>query len=216
VNLKAMLFALFIYPGVEPIDLAPLGVLSMARRLDASIQFTTIARCAGEVTLSNGLQVIAQHSVLNAPAVDVLIIAGGPGWSAEAGERDTIEFLKSRAATTLLVSICTGAMILARTGLLDGRRATTKQQVVPPEASPLDLLRRQHPEIEVVSASLVDQGTLVTAGGVSLCIDATLHLLQRFYGETLASETARILEYHRAWRANRDLFPPLNNEASLH
>jgi transcriptional regulator GlxA family with amidase domain len=210
-----MLFALYLYPGVEPIDLAPLGVLSMARRLDASIEFTTIARKSGEVTLSNGLRVIAEHSVCDAPALDVLIIAGGPGWSDEAGEPQTIDFLKSRAASTLLVSICTGAMILARTGLLDGRRATTKQQVVAPECSPLEALRRQHPEIEVVSASLVDEGRLVTAGGVSLCIDATLHLLQRFYGAQLACETARILEYHRAWRCNQELFPSLSHDASI-
>lgn len=210
-----MLFALFIYPGVEPIDLAPLGVLSMARRLDASIQFTTIARHAGEVMLSNGLRVMADHGVASAPAVEVLIIAGGPGWSSEAVEPETIAFLKSRAATTLLVSICTGAMILAKTGLLAGHRATTKQQVVAPETSPLDVLTREHPDIDVVSASLVDEGTLVTAGGVSLCIDATLHLLQRFYGQQLAFETARIMEYSRAWQANLELFPPLTHEASI-
>ena len=210
-----MLFALFIYPGVEPIDLAPLGVLSMARRLDPSIRFTTIARQAGEVMLSNGLRVMADHGLQDAPPVDVLIIAGGPGWSSECLIPQTIDFLKARAATTLLMSICTGAMILAKTGLLAGRRATTKQQVVPPEISPFEVLTREHPEIEVVSASLVDQGTLLSAGGVSLCIDATLHLLQKFYGEELALETARIMEYHRAWRANRELFPPVTDEASI-
>jgi len=52
----------------------------------------------------------------------------------------------------------------------------------------------------------VDTGTVVTGGGVSLCIDTTLHLLARMLGPEVAAETARILEYDRAWRANRDGF----------
>jgi len=207
-----MRFGLLVYPGVEPIDLAPLGVLSMARRLEPGIETTLIARRSGPVALSNGLRVLADYGIEDAPAVDVLIIAGGPGWAAEAGQASTLSFLRERALSTLLMSICTGAMILAKAGLLSGYCATTKQQVVAPEESPLAVLSREYPDIKVVSCSLVDNGTILTAGGVSLCIDATLYLLQRLYSTRLADETARIMEYHRAWEANRTLFPVFTDE----
>ena len=208
-----MRFALLIYPGVEPIDLAPLGVLSMARRLEPSISFCTIARDAGQVLLNNGLRVIADHALSEVLHIDVLIIAGGPGWVDESQQPETLHFLKNAAATTQIMSICTGAMILANSGLLNGRKATTKREVVPPEEPPVDVLRREHGEIEVVEASLVDSGTILTAGGVSLCIDATLYLLERCYGVTLAAETARIMEYHRAWDTNKNNFRVVHDDA---
>lgn len=60
----------------------------------------------------------------------------------------------------------------------------------------------------VQDASLVDDGMIVTGGGVSLCIDTMLHLLKRLFGQQLADETARIMEYNRAWAANLSQFPP--------
>jgi transcriptional regulator GlxA family with amidase domain len=61
----------------------------------------------------------------------------------------------------------------------------------------------------VRAAMLVDRGGLVTGGGVSLCIDTTLHLLADMLGQHTADETARIMEYQRAWRANREAFAPV-------
>jgi transcriptional regulator GlxA family with amidase domain len=100
-------------------------------------------------------------------------------------------------------------MILAASGILDGGPATTKREVVPPEKSPLDLMRTSYPRIDVREAMLVDGGGIVTGGGVSLCIDTTLHLLAALLGQHVADETARIMEYRRAWQANRDGFAPV-------
>jgi transcriptional regulator GlxA family with amidase domain len=100
-------------------------------------------------------------------------------------------------------------MILAAGGMLDGKKATTKREVVPPEASPLEIMRQLYPEIDVVAASLVDDDGVTTGGGVSLCIDATLHIIGRELGARVAQETARILEYSRAWTANRREFPSI-------
>ena len=101
-------------------------------------------------------------------------------------------------------------MILGASGVLDGKPATTKRAVVPPETPPVEAMRAQYPRIDVREASLVDAGPVITGGGVSLCIDAMLHLLGRLYGDGVAVETARILEYERAWSANRQQFPPLD------
>ena len=100
--------------------------------------------------------------------------------------------------------MCTGAMILAASGVLDDAAATTKRSVVPPEVSPLARMRDMYPRIDVREAPIVDTGAVVTGGGVSLCIDTTLHILEDMLGEQVASETARILEYQRAREANRN------------
>jgi transcriptional regulator GlxA family with amidase domain len=204
-----MRFGVFIYDGVEPIDLATYGVLSMARRIRPDIALCTIAPAAGPVALSNGLTVLADHGIATAPPLDVLIVTGGPGWPDQAAAPDTLAFLRRRAADGLIVSVCTGGMILGASGLLDGKPATTKREIVPPEAPPLARLRAEHPAIDVREASLVDAGDVITGGGVALCIDTMLHLLQRLFGAAVAAETARILEYDRAWAANRAQFPPL-------
>jgi transcriptional regulator GlxA family with amidase domain len=204
-----MRFGVFIYDGVEPIDLAAYGVLSMARRVVPAIEICTIAPAGGVVKLANGLRVVADHGVRDAPACDVLIVTGGPGWEAQTKAAETLEFLRSQPPQTRLVSVCTGAMILAAAGILDGKKATTKRAVRPPETSPIDLMRQRHPAIDVDVASLVDCGGVTTGGGVSLCIDTVLHVIAREFGMPAAQETARIIEYTRAWDANRREFPAI-------
>jgi transcriptional regulator GlxA family with amidase domain len=203
-----MLFGVLIYEGVEPIDLATFGVLSMARRIRPDIEVCTIAPRGGVTVLANGLRVIADYDLQTAPHVDVLIVTGGPGWPEQARSPEMLEFLRRRAAKIPIASVCTGGMILAAGGLLDHKAATTKRAVVPPELSPLQQLRDQHPNVTVREASLVDEGDIVTGGGVSLCIDTMLHLLKKSFGAEVAAETARIIEYQRAWAANLEQFPP--------
>jgi transcriptional regulator GlxA family with amidase domain len=137
-----------------------------------------------------------------------VIVTGGPGWSAQAMRPATLDYIRRVHATGRVASVCTGGMILAASGILDGGPATTKREVVPPETSPLEVMRTTYPRIEVREALLVDSGAVVTGGGVTLCIDTTLHLLEAMLGPQVARETARILEYDRAWRANRDGFAP--------
>ncbi|WP_454629969.1 DJ-1/PfpI family protein [Bradyrhizobium cenepequi] len=197
-----MLFGIFIYDGVEPIDLATFGVLSMARRIVPRIRICTIAPKAGIVSLSNGLDVIAQFSIDDAPVCDVVIVTGGPGWERQAASETTLDYIRRVHASTQVASVCTGGMILAASGVLDGIAATTKRAVTPPEVSPLGRMRSAYPQIDAQEAPIVDSGAVVTGGGVSLCIDTTLHIIQRMLGEAVANETARIIEYQRARKAN--------------
>jgi transcriptional regulator GlxA family with amidase domain len=201
-----MRFGIFIYDGVEPIDLATYGVLSMARRIAPMIQVCTIAPNAGITLLSNGLRVVADFGIDNAPPCDLVIVTGGPGWSAQAKSPATLDYVRKVYASSTIASVCTGSMILAASGILNDGAATTKREVVEPESSPLEVMRASYPRIEVEEAILVDSGSVVTGGGVSLCIDTTLYLLAKMAGESIADETARIMEYQRARRANRDEF----------
>jgi transcriptional regulator GlxA family with amidase domain len=207
-------FGVFIYDGVEPIELAIYGVLSMARRVEPAISICTIAPTAGVVTMSNGLRVIADHGIDDAPDCAVLIVCGGPGWEAQANNTETLDFIRSRPADTRLASVCTGAMILAASGMLDGKKATTKREVIAPDQSPLEIMRQHYPQIDAQAASLVECDGVTTGGGVSLCIDTTLHLIERELGARVAQETARIIEYSRAREANRREFPSIVSDGS--
>ena len=204
-----MRFGIFIYDGVEPIDLATFGVLSMARRIAPEIEICTIAPSAGPVALANGLKVSADFGIDDAPSCDLVIVTGGAGWPVQAQATATLDYIRRVHASGRIASVCTGGMILAASGILDGGPATTKREVVPPEKSPLDVMRAGYPQIDVREAMLVDRGGVVTGGGVSLCIDTTLHLLAGMLGQHVADETARIMEYQRAWQANREGFAPV-------
>lgn len=203
-----MRVAVFLYPGVEPVDLATYGVLSIARRVAPQISMFTVAPTSGEMRLANGLRVLADHGFVDCPPADVLLITGGPGWTAQCADAATLDFIRRYAPGRIVMAVCTGAMILAATGLLDGRAATTKCAVVDGEAAPVRLMRERHPRIEVhEGVSLVDCGPVITGGGVTLGIDATLYLIERVLGKAVADETARVMEYARALKVNRDALP---------
>jgi transcriptional regulator GlxA family with amidase domain len=192
-----------IYEGVEPIDIGgTVGVVSMAARVLPAVRAVTISRLAGPVALAGGLTVAAAYGFGSAPGCDVVIVCGGPGWPKAAADPDTAAWLRALRPEGA-ASVCTGAMILGAAGMLDGRRATTRRMAVGSEpAAPLDLLGRDG-SVRTVAAQVVDDG-VVTGGGVSLAIDATLYLLGRLYGPDAAHDVARVIEYDRAYAANRD------------
>lgn len=208
-----MRYGILLYDGVEPIDVgATFGVLSMARRVEPRLSFFGIARSAGTVVCANGLRVVADHGFATCPEMDILVVTGGPGWSAAAADPETLAFVRRVAAGTAVASICTGAMILAGAGVLDGRTATTKREVIATEIPPVEVLRERHPTVTVIETSVVQSGRVVTSGGVSLGIDGMLHVIAQLHGADVANETARILEYQRAWAANRSALPPVLSE----
>ena len=205
-----MRFGVLIYDGVEPVDLATYGVLSMARRVAPEISIFTVAPMRGVVSFANGLSVIADYGFDDCPECDALIVTGGPGWMAQCANPATLAFLRDYKPKKVTAGVCTGGMIMAAAGLLDGYAATTKREVIGAEVPPVNLLRDRHPAVKVEpAAGLVDCGTIVTGGGVTLGIDATLHLVAKLLGQRVADETARIMEYSRAWRVNKEAMPVL-------
>src|SRR6185437_10841369 len=100
-----MRFGIFIYDGVEPIDLATYGVLSMARRIAPEIEICTIAPRAGSVRLANGLTVIADFGINRAPACDLVIVTGGPGWMLQAETAATRDYVRRVRASGRLASV---------------------------------------------------------------------------------------------------------------
>src|SRR5579862_5222622 len=105
-----MRFGIVIYDGVEPIDLATYGVLSMARRIAPEIEICTIAPRAGAVALANGLKVVADFGMDDAPDCEIVIVTGGPGWTVQAETPATLEYVRKVHASGRIASVCTGAM----------------------------------------------------------------------------------------------------------
>ncbi len=180
----------------------------MAKRLAPDLKFFVVSKSGGELEMANGLRLVADHGFRDCAPADVLMVLGGPGWQAAADDAAILSFVREfyRSDGTV-AAVCTGGMIVAATGLLDGLPATTKREIVEGETRPLDLLAERCPGSRVIEARVVDAGRVLTGGGVSLGIDMTLHLLERFLGRPIAEETARILEYRQAWKANAAALP---------
>jgi len=192
---------IYMFDEVEVLDFAgPFEVFSTAARLGARQQPdqpapfrpTLIADRARTVQTRGGLPIGCGASIAAHPPLDVLIVPGGVV-DAELARADVIAWIARTAPTTrITASVCTGAFLLAKAGLLDGRRATTHWEDV-------DDLRRQFPRVTVeTGAPWVDEDRIVTSAGISAGIDMSLHLVSRLAGEPHARATARQMDYH--WR----------------
>jgi transcriptional regulator GlxA family with amidase domain len=184
-------FAFAVFPGAEELDLVgPWEALALARDYgEREIELLTVALTREPVTLRGGLRVVPDFAFGSEPVADAIVVPGGPGTRDEPAWKPVVAWVSARREIPLITSVCTGAFVLARAGLLDGRRATTHY-------SRLDELRGQHPEVTVVDdLRVVDEGRVVTAGGVTAGIDLGLHLVSRFFDEELAKVVAEVMEY---------------------
>ena len=186
------LVGILLFDGVEVLDFAgPYEVCSGTLGPDGRtyVDVVTIAP-AEEVVCQGGLRVRPDHTVLDCPLLDALIVPGGPGADDPTPVQSDLllPFLRERAPVTPTVaSVCTGAFLLGRAGLLDGRRATT-------HSGALDRLRAEFPAVDVVAEKVVDEGPILTAAGVSSGIDLALHLFDRWFGPDARARAARGLD----------------------
>jgi transcriptional regulator GlxA family with amidase domain len=197
--------AILLFPGVEELDaLGPYEVLQTARAIGADID-TSLVSATSNATLpmSKGAVIVPHGAYAEGGRPDLLIVPGG-GWAArapqgaraEAENPDTLALLRrSHDGGTILAGVCTGAMIIAAAGLLEGRPAITHH-------SACDDLRAAG--ALVTRARIVDDGDIVTCGGVTSGLDLAIWLVDRFFGAGVATEVERYLEYERrgvVWRA---------------
>jgi transcriptional regulator GlxA family with amidase domain len=185
--------AIYVFDDVEVLDFAgPFEVFSVAGRRQGLDPFDvfTVAKEAGPVTARNGLSLNPAWHFGSAPPIDLLVIPGGYGSRAAMADPDVLRWVGERGrASELLLSICTGSLILARAGLLDGLAATTHHGAI-------EELREAAPRTRVeIDARVVDNGHVITAAGVSSGIDMSLHVVERLLGRDAAEETARYIEY---------------------
>lgn len=193
--------AVLVFDGVEDIDFAgPMEVFGQT----GAIQFTVGPSTAAVRTVA-GLKLQPDHDFAHAPPADVLLIPGG-AIGAVSENPKLLAWIRERSAESRAVlSVCTGAFILGKAGLLDGHRATTIAGMIPE-------LARRHPKATIVrDLRYVDNGVIITTGGLSAGIDGALHLVDRELGRLTAERTARDLEY--VW--NSDPHSEFGNSARL-
>jgi len=183
---------ILLFDGFDELDgVGPYEVFDSGARRGADLEVSLVTREPEEMILaSHGLKVVPDGQ-LGRP--DLLVVPGG-GWRDGGGVSDVVdEGVLPRAVAdrhddgATVASVCTGAMVLREAGLLDGRPATTHHAA--------------HDDLEAVAdrvdARVVDDGDLVTAGGVTAGIDLALYLLERAFGAGVATAVARQLEHDR-------------------
>lgn len=149
---------------------------------------TVVAPIAGPIVSSSGLAVMAEALPPADLALDTLIIAGGSGVDAARADHALVEWVRRRAGVTRRVaSVCTGAFLLAATGLLDGRRATTHWSRCADLAAEFPAVRVEDDPI------YVNEGAIWTSAGVTAGIDMALALVEADLGRTVATTVARYL-----------------------
>jgi transcriptional regulator GlxA family with amidase domain len=189
---------ILVFPEVEVLDFCgPFEVFSVTRldedrrRQDRSAyEVHIVAEIAGVVVATGGLKVVADHRLEDCPPLDVLVVPGGWGTRREMNNDRLIDWLRERAnAAQTLSSVCTGSLLLAKAGLLDGKRATTHWRA-------LDEMRGLFPAVQVIDDQhIVDEGNLITSAGISAGIDMALLVVARHHGDAVARATARYMEY---------------------
>lgn len=185
--------AIFIFDDVEVLDFAgPFEVFSVTSELNNYEPFNvyTLAEKPGAVTTVNGLSVNPKYCFLDCPRPDIFIIPGGVGSRAAAHSIHVLEWVKaSFEQAEITFSICSGARILARCGLLGGLEATTHHEVIEElrELAPTAIVRE--------NVRFIDHGRIMTSAGISAGIDLSLHVVSKLLGEAIARKTARYMEY---------------------
>lgn len=189
---------IYLFDEIEILDFAgPYEVFNTASRVKQKLTpelprlFDTflVAEEKRAVKTRGAMEVWPRYDFASHPPLDVLIIPGGV-MTAELERESVVQWI-SRAAsrTKITASVCTGAFLLAKAGLLDGKTATTHWEDIPD-------FREMFPAIALREKTRwVDNGQVVTSAGISAGTDMSLHLVARLAGEDLARQTAHQMEY---------------------
>ncbi len=190
-----------IFDDVEVLDFCgPFEVFTVTGGREGLTPFvvSTVAETRQTITARGGLRVEPAHSFENCPSPDILVVPGGMGTRREMNNPGMLSWLKENAQRAdLMLSVCSGALLLAKAGLLEGLTATTHHGA-------LDELRAISPGIKVDDTKrFIDNSRVIVAAGISAGIDMSLHVVARLMGHEQASETARYMEY--AWDSQSHL-----------
>jgi len=164
---------------------------SVPGRNDEPFHLYTVAETTEPIRASAGMKIVPEYTFQTAPAPKVVVIPAQRGRS----EATLAWIRKSAKSADLVMSVCTGAFLLAKTGLLSGKAATTHH-------ASFRELAMQFPDVEVHrGARFVESGNLATAGGLSSGIDLALRVVERYYGREVAEQTAYQMEYQgQGWK----------------
>ena len=195
-----------LYDQFEMLDLY--GPLEMFGCLGDEVEIVTVAEQKGPVATGPGVETVARHDFGDCPKLDLLLVPGGFGTIAQLANEALLDFLRARSAEAeVVMSVCSGSALLARAGLLDGRRATSNKMY-------FDLAAAQGEKVHwVTQARWVEDGPFATSSGVSAGTDMALALIARLYGRERAERIAVFTEYSWHTDADHDPFAAYLNQA---
>jgi transcriptional regulator GlxA family with amidase domain len=180
-----------LFDDAEELDFAgPWEVFTMARMEGDRV--VTIAERDQPIRAAKGLRVLPDHTLADAPPIDVLVVPGGEGTRREVENPAVLDWIKSAAANcTWVTSVCTGSYVLHAAGLVADRQVTTHWGFV-------DQLREQGNVTVLENVRYGRDGNVVTAAGVSAGIDMSLWVVGQLYGIPHARVVQRLMEYDPA------------------
>jgi transcriptional regulator GlxA family with amidase domain len=185
--------AILIFNDVELLDFCgPFEVFSVTGRQDNLSPFSVyaVAEKSDPIKTRNQLSVNPQYSFSDCPQLDILIVPGGQGTRREMNNPTLINWIKECSQRTeLVLSVCTGALLLAKAGLLEGLTATTHH-------SAINLLKEVAPNTTIqTNKRFVDNGKIILSAGISTGIDMSLYVVAKLLGKEQAQKTAQYMEY---------------------
>jgi transcriptional regulator GlxA family with amidase domain len=187
----AITTGILLFDEAEELDfVGPLEVFGMARQDGDRV--LTIAEKSEPVRANLALRVVPDHTIADAPPLDVLVVPGGLGTRREADNAVLLDWIKQAAAgCTWITSVCTGSMLLEAAGVIDGRNVTTHWAMIESfrEKGTVNVLHERR---------YVRDGNVVTAAGVSAGIDMSLWVVGQLYGVDHARGVQRMMEYDPA------------------
>ena len=191
--------AIFIHQGVELLDFAGPGeVFSVS-----GFNVYTVAATEDPIISQNFVSIKPQYSINNCPKPDIIVLPGG-ATNIPMQDNDVIEWIrKTVPGTTVTLSVCTGAGLLSKAGLLDGKTVTTFHNYI-------ETLQEMTPSAKVIrDTRFVDNGSIVTTAGVSAGIDGALHVVAKLKGKEVARRTVEYMEYDK-WKEDEGLIVKKN------
>lgn len=186
--------AILIFDDVEVLDFCGpfevFGVAGLRSAGERPFSVYTVAEKMGPVIARNGLSINPGFTIADCPQADILLVPGGQGTRREIHNEALVNWVREQAGRVeLLLSVCTGALVLARAGLLEGLSATTHFRA-------FDELAALAPNTTLCpDQRYVDNGQIILSAGVSAGIDMSLYVVRRLLGEEQANETARHMQY---------------------
>jgi transcriptional regulator GlxA family with amidase domain len=183
-----------LFDDVEELDaIGPWEVFTSAAMLRDDVSVVTLAQSRDPVRCAKGLRIQPDHTIADAPELDVLLVPGGQGTRREVDNPVLIDWLRRVAPScSWVTSVCTGALLLCEAGLCQGRRVTTHWGFI-------EQLRKRYPDTEVIERRrYVRDDRLVTAAGISAGIDMALWLVGQLWDVESARQTQRMMEYDPA------------------
>jgi transcriptional regulator GlxA family with amidase domain len=191
--MRTRTLAILIFNEVELLDFCgPFEVFSVVNNFTGSAAFNvlTVAENLNPIATRGGLSVVPHHSFASCPPPDLLLIPGGRGTRKEMNNSALIDWIgHSSSKAELILSVCTGSLLLAKASLLDGLEATTHH-------SAFDELRQIAPKTVVqTDRRYVDNGRVVCSAGIAAGIDMSFHIVDRLLGREVAAKAAQYMEY---------------------